>query len=124
MSQTWKYEKEKITEPTIGRVVYYYHPTFLKPCAALVADCDGLMVNLGVLNHDGTGAPACGVQHVSEAAQGQACWDWMPFQKGQAAKTEALQAELDAKNTAANSFGGQGAAGPISSAVDGSPSKK
>jgi hypothetical protein len=117
-SQPWKgpdYPKNKIPEPTIGRMVYYYHPSFLKPCAAVVADCDGYTVNLGVVNHDGTGFAACGVQHAHRATVDQAHWDWMPFQKGQAVKTEELERELAAKidPNRGTSFSGQGAAGAV-----------
>ena len=106
MSQPWAYEKNKIALPTVGRVVYYYHPSYGdQPLAAMVAfvtppseEVSGYTVNLGVLNPDGAGSPAMNVHHESERATPDApYWDWMPFQKGQAAKTEALQAELDAK---------------------------
>jgi hypothetical protein len=90
--------QDKIPEPTIGRVVYYYHTGVDKEMAAMVCDVVGpLTVNLGVLNHNGSGGGVVGVPHTSVSGGKPPCWDWMPFQKGQAAKTEALQKELDEK---------------------------
>jgi len=97
--------QEKIAEPTIGRVVYVYsHATAGvpsdKPMAAIVADVDGLKINAQVIGHSGD-ILLGGVQnipHISERSNDvHFWWDWMPFQKGQAAKTEQLQAELDGR---------------------------
>ena len=96
--------QEKIAEPTIGRVVYVYNlrdPEPRKPFAAIVADvtADGMSINCGALGHDGRGSSLQNVPHISmsDMLGNPVAWDWMPYQKGQAAKTEALQAELDKK---------------------------
>jgi len=108
---------QKITPPTIGRVVYYYHPSYGdQPLPAIIANVTvhGLMVNLGWLSPDGVGSAAKYVPHMSEAPPGAPCWDWpsaaqplgedgMPSsldgpeartQKGQQAKTEQLEEEI------------------------------
>lgn len=82
--------------PTIGRVVYFYRGGDPKEYAAIVADVTGeYTVNLGVFDHSGREGGVFGVRHVDEKGGATYWWDWMPFQKGQAAKTEAVQAELD-----------------------------
>lgn len=81
--------------PTIGRVVYWYPADKTKERAAIVADVDDYTVNLSVVNHDGSVAGLRNVPHVSLGQSGGAGhWDWMPFQKGQQAKTEELEKAL------------------------------
>lgn len=106
-------ETPKVAEPTIGRIVYVFDkvgrsPDTLrpvpagKPLAAIVADVlapGSLTINAGVFNHDGTTGPLGGVPHISEGYEynnrgAQYVWDWMPFQKGQASKTEELERRL------------------------------
>lgn len=85
--------------PTVGRVVWF-HPHVDtgrdpngQPLAAIVAKViDERTINLGVFNADGTISAA---QHVPLLQDGDAPADadaayaeWMPFQKGQAAKHE------------------------------------
>jgi len=123
--QPWKYEKEnKVAVPTIGRVVYYHVPGMAQPMAAIVASVVGdYTINVGFLHPDGVGGAAREVPHIDQRQTPDTpCWDWMDYQKGQAAKTEALQAELDAKVTSPRldracggpaAAGGQGAAGAI-----------
>ncbi len=92
-----------IIKPTIGRVVWYW-PSHLahtsQPYAALIAhvhnDTD---INVGYFDHLGV---AGSEQHVallhdddSYGNPGGGGWaKWMPYQKGQAAKTEALEAKV------------------------------
>lgn len=95
------YPKAKIALPTIGRNVYYYDTTLSsKPHAAFVTNADegSYTVNLYVLGHQGGSESLKGVPHVATIARGETkFWDWMDYQKGQAAKTEQLQQELDKK---------------------------
>lgn len=91
-------------KPTVGRVVWYWPKQADRiaivpgqPLSAQIAAVneDGT-VNLGVLDASGNPYSAQGV-YLCEADQlcepGQC--EWMPYQKGQAAKTEALESELD-----------------------------
>jgi hypothetical protein len=97
-------------EPTIGRVVWFWPPKdretrvprfsildVEKPCSAQIAfvHFSGLL-NLVVADHAGQ---SWGFERV-ELYQGEGerpferfC-EWMPYQKGQAAKTEALEAKI------------------------------
>lgn len=93
-----------IIKPTVGRVVLFrpssnsVEPGFSfygqQPCAAVVAYVHSdTMVNLTVFDHVGnphsrTSVPL--VQDDDEYPQGSYC-EWMPYQKGQAAKTEQLE---------------------------------
>jgi len=94
-----------IIKPTVGRMVHFYPPrTFLgrltdgSPLAAVIARvwCDSC-VNLTVFDFDGHPVAVSSVYLVQGDTPipdtAYACW--MPYQKGQAAKTEALQAQLD-----------------------------
>lgn len=102
--------QEKIALPTVGRIVHAYFNN-VGPFAATVTQAwpDELRCDLFIFpcrgksdTKDGPvkpvpeGMDTIGylVPHVSTGAHGMR-WDWMPFQKGQAAKTEELQAELD-----------------------------
>lgn len=88
-------------QPTIGRVVWY-HPPFVadsgineKTFAALVCHVwSDTCVNLAVFDSNGVSSSETSVllfQGDSERPSGKYC-EWMPYQKGQAAKTEALEA--------------------------------
>jgi hypothetical protein len=90
--------------PTVGRVVWYYpknHQPDQPPLAALVARVwSDTCVNLAVF--DGNGAPhrpgemtsVLLVQEGAEVPSGGHYCTWMPYQIGQAAKTEQLQRQL------------------------------
>lgn len=98
--------------PTVGRVVYFTPAAVddqsIIPdwqsgvCAALVtAVHNDNCVNLSVFDANGQHHARCSVCHVStlpEVPEGGVqkydYWDWMPYQKGQAAKTEQLEAKL------------------------------
>ncbi len=87
-------------KPTIGRVVWYQphdddhrRPLDEQPCAAIIAYVHSdELVNLCVLGHDGVPESKLDVPLVQD---GEDCppgsCQWMPYQKGQAAKTEALE---------------------------------
>ena len=89
--------------PTVGRVVWYHpgrdqHITIdNQPCAALICFVySDTKVNLVVFDHYGAG----GSRQAVELCQGETApggceyCEWMPYQKGQAAKTEALESLL------------------------------
>lgn len=91
--------------PTVGRVVHYRHDAqdldmardVTQPMAAIVTHVwHDRMVNLVVF--DASGAPFSRtsvtlVQEGDPVPSGRYC-EWMSYQKGQAAKTEALEAQL------------------------------
>lgn len=94
-------------EPTIGRVVLFW-PTLAyardkgmayedsgKPLPAIITYVHGArMVNLAVFDQNGENYPVTSVPLVQDgepAPNGSFYCEWMPYQKGQAAKTEALE---------------------------------
>lgn len=92
-------------KPSIGRVVWY-HPSqdqLIKgeptgqPCAAIVTYVWGdRMVNLTVMTPNGAAYGVTSVDLVQDGdatPNGRYC-EWMPYQKGQAAKSEALEKQL------------------------------
>jgi hypothetical protein len=91
--------------PTIGRIVWYTGgagdaPTLTtaQPAAAIVTYVWGdRMVNLAVFDSNGSHVGRTSVKLLQDGderpAGGPYC-EWMPFQKGQAAKTEELEAKL------------------------------
>lgn len=96
------FPKNKIENPTVGRIVHFYEPGRTEPWPAVVVavpdDQRPLFPHLAVFRLDDIGLERDAPHHsCSDAGRAVAYWDWMPFQKGQAAKTEALQRELDAK---------------------------
>jgi len=87
-----------IITPTIGRVVWYQSAErTAQPYAALVTYVHSdRMVNLGGFTANGVPFAATSVTLVQDGDEKPAysyC-EWMPYQKGQAAKTEALEAKL------------------------------
>jgi uncharacterized protein YbaA (DUF1428 family) len=104
-----KNKTPEIALPTVGRIVYVYRAPGIvvgdipvgkmKPMAAMVADVlaeGSLTITVACTNHDGSTGPLADVHHISEAGgKDEFFWDWMPYQKGQAAKTEALEKERD-----------------------------
>jgi len=95
-------------KPTVGRVVYLTpanNSNIICPkdgvCAALItAVHNDVCVNLAVFDANGHLFPCCSVTHISTALvtedgkNNAHHWDWMPYQKGQAAKTEQLEKKL------------------------------
>jgi hypothetical protein len=95
-------------EPTIGRVVWYWPGTVLamdsglrdrkQPYTAQICfvNRDG-SINIAGYKHDGEAFVARSVTlHQADDAQApkEPYAEWMPYQKGQAAKTEALEKQL------------------------------
>jgi hypothetical protein len=86
--------------PTIGRVVWFWSSANEdnRPCAALVAYVHSdTMINVGGFDHNGAPVSQTSVQLIQgdEVPKGPHC-RWMPFQKGQAAKNEVLEAQMQA----------------------------
>jgi hypothetical protein len=93
-----------VIKPTVGRVVLF-HPSSQSAesgfapasiCAAIVAFVHSdSMVNLAVFDANGVCHSKTSVRLVQDGETGyeSGYWcEWMPYQKGQAAKTEALEA--------------------------------
>lgn len=101
-------------QPTIGRVVWYWPAQNAggwsemawdgqQPMAATIAYVhNDTCVNLSVVDHDGKSHDVTSVTLLqaedAQRPEGGFC-EWMPFQKGQAAKTEAAEAALAAKES-------------------------
>lgn len=89
-------------KPTIGRVVLV-HRTGMgdQPEAALIAYVySDRMINVGGFDHQGNPFQATSVrllQDDDEAPPAGTYAEWMPFQKGQAQKTDALEQEMRAR---------------------------
>jgi hypothetical protein len=93
-----------VITPTVGRVVWVFRPNDTndpkQPEAALIAYVWGdRLINVAGFDHSGqpfalTSLPL--VQPDEPKPEGNYA-AWMPFQKGQAAKTEALEAEKQAQ---------------------------
>jgi hypothetical protein len=96
-------------KPTVGRVVHYHPPLTDhralvlqgEPLAAIIAFVHSdTLINILLIYHDGTTEGRKNVRLEQDTPLDNATEDlcrWMPYQTGQAAKTEQLQAELDAK---------------------------
>lgn len=90
-------------KPTIGRQVWFWGgiPQELQQAeAATIAYVHGdRLVNLQVIDHNGIARSETSVSLVqaedSEKPTGFFC-EWMPFQKGQAVRTEQLERAIDA----------------------------
>lgn len=98
-----------IITPTVGRVVWFYawsgdpdldgfiHSHGIVPMAAHVAHVwSDRMVNLMVIDPNGKAHSRTSIvlrQEGDPAPAGSYC-EWMPYQKGQAAKAEALEKQL------------------------------
>jgi hypothetical protein len=94
-----------IIQPTVGRVVWYRElypesiegPQYKSPQAAIVTYVHSdRMVNLATFDCNGNLNPRTSVRLVQDGDEDPGCshCEWMPYQKGQAAKTEALEAQL------------------------------
>lgn len=100
-------------KPTVGRVVWYWPSKYpaadgnrpiyemphdgVQPLAAMITNVyTDTMVNLVVFDANGNPQSRCSVDLIQEGQpkpDGRYC-EWMPYQKGQAAKTEQLEAKL------------------------------
>jgi hypothetical protein len=101
-------------KPTVGRVVWFYKYSpgqgHKGPLAAHVAKViDDSHVNLMVVDEDGNPRPEKNVylkQGVEDLASDYC--EWMPYQKGQAAKTEQAETTLErVQNAAKQGFYGK-----------------
>lgn len=84
--------------PTVGRVVHYFDSTeATRPLAGVICYVHSdTMVNLTVFTQNGDPVGRTSVSLVQEGEPkplGHRC-EWMPYQKGQAAKTEELEAAV------------------------------
>lgn len=121
-----------IITPSIGRVVWFYpserttYPNVLgananvsggQPCSAQVAYVwHDRMVNLGCIDHNGIPFSATSVpllQPGDSVPEGGGYATWMPYQIGQAAKTEQVLAETEAKKFEGEDGPASGEAGPM-----------
>lgn len=96
----------KITRPTVGRIVHVWPQYCVAPLAGIVAlvhkDND-LVINVGVVSHEGNMGGLKDVPHVSMSPNNeQPYWDWMDYQKGlqraeggAAAKADKLEERID-----------------------------
>lgn len=95
-----------IIKPTIGRVVLVFNrrenarPQY--PEAALVSYVHSdTLINVGGVDHSGVPFSVTSIELEQEGrgtfAEGVQHAEWMPYQKGQAAKTEALETQLAAR---------------------------
>jgi hypothetical protein len=87
-------------KPTVGRVVLY-HPSNGVTHAAIVAYVwSDRIVNLAAFDENGKAYSVTSIpltQPEDEVSAAVYC-EWMPYQKGQAAKTEALEAQVRAQS--------------------------
>jgi hypothetical protein len=81
-------------KPTVGRVVWYWLGSATpqrQPLAAIVAGVDGdSLVNLSVFDFEGNQRGEVNVPLIQDGDPRPSTHfcEWMPYQKGQAAKTE------------------------------------
>lgn len=91
-------------KPTVGRVMWYWPNVKDRGdqplCALVTRVCGDHSVNLVVFASDGTPSDTTAVPIVQDGGPysiGDSPYaEWMPYQKGQAAKTEALEAKIAA----------------------------
>lgn len=97
-------EDYKMIKPTVGRVVLYHpsvntaYPHFAGvPLAAIITHVHSdSCINLAVFDADGNSHGETSVDLVQDDNSGRPYpyAEWMPYQKGQAAKTEKLENEI------------------------------
>jgi hypothetical protein len=84
-------------KPTPGRVVWYYEAGLTTPQAAIVAFVHSdTMVNLTAFDYNGTpkGVTSVPLLQGDSDIPSTPYATWMPYQVGQAAKTEELQKQI------------------------------
>jgi hypothetical protein len=96
-----------VITPTIGRVVWYWPASaeplqIIEPTQPFKADivCVHADGTINLAGYDHGGAPFaeshCPLWEGEGARPEGSCWQWMPYQKGQAAKAEVLEKQLRA----------------------------
>jgi len=121
-------------KPTVGRVVWFWPSANYasqrgmmcsdraQPLAALIAYVHGdRMVNLSVLDQKGEAFAVCSVPLLQEGDELSPCsfyCEWMPYQKGQAAKTDALTELVSSIAEAKQPLPEQAPAGPALTMAD------
>lgn len=89
--------------PTIGRVVWYNCPDYVnvQPHAAIVTFVHSdTRINIAAFDSNGNSYPVTSVflwQGEGERPVNECFAEWMPYQKGQAQKTEQLEKQLASK---------------------------
>ena len=84
-------------EPTVGRVVLFYDNNGPEPHAAIITEVHGeCCVNLCAFSKNGIPKGYTSVPLLQDDDPRPSCCfcEWMPYQKGQAAKTEALEEQI------------------------------
>ncbi len=88
-------------KPTIGRIVWYYpRAGHREPYAAIICRVhSNTLVNIAYFDENGTASNAGAVklyqgEDIALKPYDNFC-EWMPYQHGQAAKTEAAEAKVD-----------------------------
>lgn len=100
-------------KPTVGRIVWFHpcnsdpipHACTGEPLAAIVTKAwSDTCVNLAVFDYGGNAHSRTSVTLIQEGDQvpPTSYCEWMPYQKGQAAKTDALEQRLSDKKPSAN----------------------
>lgn len=87
----------KIAIPTVGRIVHVSAPDHVEPLPAVVVEVtDTLTIATAHMFAPDGLRILHALQHVSDPMMAATAhsWDWMEYQKGQAAKTEKLESEL------------------------------
>jgi hypothetical protein len=98
-----EFPKNNIALPTVGRIVLFqsqYNTPAVPAIVVAATDGSRTIEHLHVFTTSGSVGYDM-VRHVSDSpGKYTPRWDWMPYQKGQAAKTEQLQEELDKAHAA------------------------
>jgi hypothetical protein len=86
-------EEENMIAPTVGRIVWFYEAAGTPPLAAIVCHVtNDQLINLTVFGRYGESTPALDVlllQDDDELPSGGHFAQWMPYQRGQAARLDA-----------------------------------
>ena len=84
--------------PTVGRVVWYKSDWEAEPLAAIITKVwNDTMVNLVIFDANGNTTGKTSVRLIQDANNENPSYgyaEWMPYQMGQAAKTEELEKAL------------------------------
>lgn len=98
----------RIIRPTVGRVVWYRppgHPVDAQPCSAQIAYVHtDQMVNIGWLTPNGESKAATsvyldqGVRPRPDYVKDSGYCQWMPYQVGQAQRTQELEQRIRAES--------------------------